>query len=294
MNAVLAKQANYRVDEMLGRARTDLQAAGVESATLDARLLLQFVLGVSHEQLVAGRVTEMVEEEAHYFVNLVARRVAHEPIAKIIGTKAFWKDEFITTKDTLDPRPDTEIMIEAVLEECTDRFAPWRFLDVGTGTGCILLSLLREFPYASGVAVDKSDEALQVAQRNARNQRLSLRARFVQSDWLANVDGTFDVIVSNPPYITVADMETLPKEVKDFDPSSALVAGADGLDAYRELIPQATGRLVAGGWLFLEVGKGQAADVVEIGRNVGLDSEAVLKDLAGVERVVAFRRHIGF
>ncbi len=294
MNAVLAKQSSYHMDEMLAQARLDLRAAGIESAALDARMLMQFVLGVSHEQLIAGRTMEMVEEEAQYFVNLVARRAVHEPVAKIIGTKAFWKDEFITTKDTLDPRPDTEILIEAVLEECQDRFAPWRFLDVGTGTGCILLSLLREFPYASGIAVDKSDAALQVAQRNARNQRLALRTRFLCSDWLADVEGTFDVIVSNPPYITVSDMEILPREVKDFDPTSALVAGDDGLDAYRALIPQATGRLVAGGWLFLEVGAGQADAVVAIGRGVGLDAEAVLKDLSGVDRVVAFRRHIGF
>ena len=293
MGAVLAKHS-YHVDALLAQARADLLAVGIDSAALDARMLLQFVLGVSHEQIVAGRIAEVVEEEAVFFTNLVARRAKHEPVAKIIGMKSFWKDEFLTTKDTLDPRPDTEIMIEAVLEECEDRFAPWRFLDVGTGTGCILLSLLREFPFASGVAVDKSEEALQVAQRNARNQRLALRARFLHSDWLANVEGTFDVIVSNPPYITTSDMETLPEEVKHYDPTSALVAGEDGLDAYRALIPQATGRLVSGGWLFLEIGAGQAADVVAIGRNVGLDAEAVLKDLAGIERVVAFRRHVNF
>lgn len=290
----LVKQAYYSVDALLKQARQGLMEAGIDTAAMDARLLMQFVLGATHEQIVSGKIAEVVEEEALYFTGLVARRAAHEPVAKIIGTKGFWKDEFLTTKDTLDPRPDTELLIEAVLEECEDRFAPWRFLDVGTGTGCILLSLLREFPFASGVAVDKSEAALEVAQRNARNQRLGLRSRFVHSDWLAEVEGRFDVIVSNPPYITTEDMLSLPREVKEYDPESALVAGDDGLDAYRALIPQATGRLVNGGWLFLEVGQGQAQDVVALGRNVGLDAEAVLKDLAGIERVVAFRRHVNF
>lgn len=285
-----ARQVDYHVDVLIREARRRLMEAGLDNAALDARMLMQHVLGVTQEQIVSGAISEMTDDEARFFLQLVERRVQQEPIAKIIGCKPFWKDVFVTTKDTLDPRPDTETLIEAVLEVCEDRLAPLRFLDVGTGTGCIILSLLREYPFARAVAADKSDAALQVAQRNGRALRLMMRTDFVQSDWLAQVDGRFDVIVSNPPYITQGDYDVLPQEVRAYDPMSALVAGQDGLDAYRALIPQAAERLVDGGWLFLEVGMGQASDVAALGRDAGLQVMNIASDLAGIERVVVLRR----
>jgi release factor glutamine methyltransferase len=285
-----AKQLDYGVDALIREARRQLMEAGVDNAALDARLLMQHVLGVTQEQILSGSVADITDDEARYFMQLVARRVQMEPVAKIIGSKPFWKDIFLTTKDTLDPRPDTEVLIEAVLMQMEDKLAPLRFLDLGTGTGCIILSLLREYPFARGVAVDASKAALHVAERNARALRLMPRVDFVESDWLSSVDGRFDVIVSNPPYISQSDFEGLSVEVRDHDPTAALVAGDDGLDAYRVLLPQAVQCLVDGGWMFVEVGVGQAPHVAEIARQVGLCPEAYMSDLAGIARVVVLRQ----
>ena len=290
MSVGQAKQLDYGVDGLIREARRQLMEVGLDNAALDARLLMQHVLGVTQEQILSGSIADITDDEARYFMQLVARRVAMEPVAKIIGSKPFWKDIFLTTKDTLDPRPDTEALIEAVLDELDDRLAPLRFLDLGTGTGCILLSLLREYPFARGVGADASEAALHVAERNARALRLMPRVEFVQSDWTAAVDGRFDVIVSNPPYISLSEFEGLAREVKEYDPTSALVAGDDGLDAYRTMIPLAAERLVAGGWMFLEVGAGQAQAVAEIGRHVALQPEACVADLAGIARVVVLRK----
>lgn len=290
MSVGLAKEHSYAIDALLREARKVLMEAGIEDAARDVRLIMQYVLGVTQEAIVAGRVVDISDDEACYFMQLIQRRAQNEPVAKIIGSKAFWKDTFLTTKDTLDPRPDTEIIIETITQKYEDRFAPLRFLDLGTGTGCVLLSLLREYPFARGVGVDKSDAAVQVAQRNARTLRLVNRTDILLSDWTQQVEGQFDIIVSNPPYISQSDYEILPSDVKHYDPKSALVAGDDGLEAYRQLIPLAVDKLVDGGWLLLEVGVGQAQQVGAIGVVAGLQLDSVQTDLAGIERVVVLRR----
>ncbi|MDR1907294.1 MAG: peptide chain release factor N(5)-glutamine methyltransferase, partial [Holosporales bacterium] len=212
----------------------ELMRAGVERPWKELRMMVAHVLGCSYEDVVLGDQA-ILESKVNTLEALVLRRAAHEPLTKIIGEANFWDHTFYTTCDTLDPRPESELFIETVLNLYTDKAAPLSFLDLGTGTGCLLLTCLSEYPNAKGVGVDNSPAALAVAAKNAQRLGLEARARFVLSNWNDAVEEGFDVVLCNPPY--VKEGEQLAQEVL-FDPAGALFAGEDGLAAYREVFPK--------------------------------------------------------
>lgn len=264
--------------------------SGMDNARLDARLLAAEVLGVEQLRLVTHPDMPVSPEQAALFEHMVARRLAREPISHILGRRGFWTFDLKVTADTLDPRPDTETLVQAVLDRLADRDRAWRILDFGTGTGAIILALLSELPNATGIAIDRSAAALAVARDNAIALGLAGRIHFVQGDWGSGFDGCFDAIVSNPPYIPDQDIAGLEPEVARFEPRSALAGGADGLDCYRILAPDMARLLTPGGIAALEVGAGQAGAVADLLAKAGLLVDEVRRDLGGVERCVVAMR----
>ena len=227
--------------------------------------------------------------------SLTARRVAREPMAYILGEREFWGLPFKVSPAVLVPRPDSETVIEAVLGLMPDRGRAWRILDLGVGSGCLLLTLLREYPQAGGIGLDASDAALEIAQQNAEVLGVSGHARLVAGDWrlagwTERLGGPFDLVVSNPPYIDSPSIDGLMPEVAHFEPRLALDGGPDGLDAYRLLAMAGPKLVVAGGHLVVEVGEGQAFDVEGLFAAAGLTPLTPWRDLGGIERVVAARQ----
>ncbi len=260
--------------------KNQLKSAGIELPELEARILLREFANVTDTDILIGNIPEFDQAKLN---EAIARRIAGEPMGRVLGYREFWGRKFYLSPATLEPRPDTETLIEAVLKE--DK-KPKTILDLGTGTGCILLTLLHEIPGATGIGVDLSLEACETANKNAKAQGVDERVSFIQSDWLENVEGKFDLIVSNPPYITSEDVENLESNVKDFDPRLALDGGKDGLDPYRNLLGTLKNVLAEGGVIFFELGKGQVPDIEEIAAAHGATLHAVYSDLGGVERVV--------
>jgi release factor glutamine methyltransferase len=271
-----------RAQDALRRAVPRLQEAGIEDAARDARVLLAHALGIGHDRLTLKLQDDMTEPQAALYDGALAARIARQPVAQITGRRLFWGLSFRVTRDTLDPRPETETL---VAEALTQPFL--KVLDLGTGTGCILLSCLKGMPIARGVGTDISDAALQVAIGNTRDLGLEARARFRKSDWFAGVTGAFDLIVSNPPYIAADEMPGLAPEVRDWEPHLALSPGGDGLDAYRTIARGAGARLMPGGRLLVEIGPTQGAAVAGLFAAAGLAEVRVLPDMDGRDRVVA-------
>lgn len=278
----------YRIADALADAVEQLEAAGVDSAHIDARLLMCHLLGVNRSYLTLYSHEELDEETLAAYDDLVARRASREPMAQILGEREFWGLNFRVTQDTLDPRPDSETIVDAVLRYVPTRHTRLMIADFGVGTGCLLLSLLHEYPHAHGLGVDVSEAALEVARYNARMLDLANRATFHNTSWGEGVVGKYDVIISNPPYITEAEMLELQPEVAKFEPRSALVGGEDGLECYRALMPHVKRLLAANGVAVMEVGFGQADDVTAIGEAEGLQLLEISCDLSGVERCVVF------
>ena len=274
----------------LERLTAALRGAGVESARLDARLLLAHVLGVDSGWLFSHPEHPLDERQVASAWGLAGRRCRREPVSRILGRREFWSLSFGLDSHTLDPRPDTETVVEAVLAATGDRRSPLSILDLGTGTGCILLALLSELPGARGLGVDISEAALLVAAGNARALSLDHRASFVFGNWGTGIDGLFDVIVANPPYIPDQDIDGLEPEVAGYDPRAALAGGADGLDCYRSLAPDAARLVRPGGVVAVEVGWGQAGAVASILRGQGLVLTDIRRDLGGIERCVVTTR----
>ena len=265
--------------------------AGIATPDLDARILLCAATGASHEGLIANAERAMAPEEAARFASLVERRLAGEPVSRICGKREFYGRSFRINAHTLDPRPDTETLIDTVLEIADGegwRGQPLAIADLGTGSGAILISLLAAFPLAHGIGVDLSGEALEVAAENAARLGVAARAQFLKGDWLDGLASErFDLIVANPPYIPTREIAGLPLEVKDRDPHLALDGGADGLDAYRRIAAGAAMALRPGGRIVLEIGMDQAAAVSGLLKEsgFGLNIEtAVRRDLAGRPR----------
>jgi release factor glutamine methyltransferase len=258
--------------------------------SLDSRLLLQHVLGVSHAAYLRAAPITLSDTQQTDYAALLARRALGEPVAKIIGEKAFWKHCFFTNQHTLDPRPESEHIIEAVLHHRPDVRAPYRILDCGTGTGCLLLSLLHEYSEAYGVGVDISQHAITTATQNATRLHLKKRADFQHLPWTEACDPVYDIVVSNPPYIPSCDMLTLHTDVVDYDPHMALDGGIDGLDAYRDLFAHMQHMLKHGGLFVCEIGIGQEADVLAIGIESGMFYQATVHDLAGIPRTLVWER----
>ncbi|MEO3427213.1 peptide chain release factor N(5)-glutamine methyltransferase [Pelagibius sp. CAU 1746] len=273
--------------EAVGAARDRLAAAGIEEAQRDARLLVCRLLGGGPELLLGSPERQLTAEEAGKVEAAVDRRAAREPVSRILGEREFWSLPFALNAATLDPRPDSETLVEAVLAQTAARGAALRLLDLGTGSGCLLLALLSELPKATGCGIDVSAEAVAQAAANAQRLGLAARARFLRHSWddgLSLAGGSWDIIVSNPPYIVSAEIAALAPEVAGYDPAAALDGGADGLAAYRSLIPAAAAVLAPGGLLALEIGRGQAGAVEELLVAAGLKPLRRARDLAGIER----------
>ena len=266
----------------LAQAVADLRAAGVDDPARDARWLLAHVLGLSPDRLSIDMPDDLGTAAAP-FAQAIARRAAREPVSHITGRRFFWGQMFRVSADVLDPRPETE---ELVAEGLRAPFA--RVLDLGTGSGCVLLSLLAEREGATGLGVDLSPAALAVARQNRAELELEGRAELTASDWFAAVEGQFDLIVSNPPYITEAEMAELSPEVRR-EPTMALTPGGDGLAAYRAIAQGALAHLSPGGRLAVEIGWRQGPDVVGIFRQAGLEDVSIRTDLDGRDRVVRAR-----
>src|SRR5512144_35013 len=279
----------------LGQAHTAaarlLREARIETPQLDARLLLCHAAGLTHEAYVAGLDDALAPDAAARFGTYVERRLAGEPVSRIIGFREFYGRPFCIDQSTLDPRPDTETVIEAALA-MVDCEAPLDILDLGTGSGCILVTLLAELPKVIGLGIDKSLPALEIARANAQILGVGDRANFVAGDWLELIDGTFDLVVANPPYLSVADMAALPPEVRDHDPRAALDGGPDGLSAYRRIVPDLRKALRPGGFALFEVGPDPAQAVLRLLAESGLEvgeGQNLWRDLAGRPRVVGGR-----
>ena len=269
------------LDERLAQARHTLVAAGIkpDDAALDVDVLARHVLGWSRAKLlVSGRdpVPAGFEER---FAAAVTRRAAHEPVAYIAGVREFWTREFEVDRSVLIPRPETELIVEAVIER--DHKRP-RILDIGTGSGCLAVTLAAELPEAHVVATDVSADAIAVARRNAERHGVAARVLFVLTNLLDNLPSGFDIIVSNPPYIARAS--ELPPDVIQYEPHAALYGGEDGLEAIRVLIREARAHLAAGGLFVVEFGFGQAAEVTALAESAGWKQLEIRKDLQGIER----------
>ncbi len=266
----------------------------IVSAELDARILVGTALGLDLTGVITAASRLVTAAEAARLEDFARRRFNGEPVARILGLKEFWGLPLQLSAATLVPRPDTETVVELALEMLRADGAsgrPSRIADLGTGSGAILLALLSELPRAHGFGTDISAEALQTAGANAARAGLADRATFVACDYATGLTGPFDLIVSNPPYIRSADIGGLAAEVRDYDPIVALDGGADGLDAYRALIPQAACVLAPGGALIVEAGQGQSPEIQGLMTAAGLTPAGAPKtDLAGIERAVAGRK----
>ncbi len=280
------------VGELVQSVAQRLDGVGIAESRLEARLLLAEAADWTLEKIIAERDSAVAAGVVARVERLAARRLAREPMSHILGWREFWSLRFRVTSDVLTPRPDSETLIEAVVRALPDRGAPLRILDLGVGSGCLLLSLLHELPRASGMGVDRSARALVVARQNARALGLAGRAELRAGDWGEGIEEVFDVVVSNPPYVPSDDIETLDPEVSEHEPWLALDGGADGLDCYRRLTGELGYLVRPGGLVALEVGKGQAGMVGRIIRAAGFTDLAVRDDLAGVPRVVLARRPI--
>ncbi|SDI01789.1 peptide chain release factor N(5)-glutamine methyltransferase [Lutimaribacter saemankumensis] len=276
----MAESGRATIGALLRDAARKLDEAGIAGGQRDARMLMAHVLGISQSRLLLVETDEADPRHIEDFERLIARRLAREPVSHLTGLRAFFGRDFKVTRDVLDPRPETETLVEAALQ------VPFlRVLDLGTGSGAILLSLLAERPAATGLGTDLSEAALSVARENARSLALAERVEFRQSDWVSQVDGRFDLIVSNPPYIAFGEMGALAPELTH-EPRMALTDEGDGLTAYRAICIGAPAHLQPGGWLMVEIGWQQGKPVSDLFADAGFSKVAVLPDLDGRDRVV--------
>ena len=271
-------------------AKARLEAAGVEGPVIDARLLVEAASGASRTDIIADPKRLLTDEQQAVLEDYIARRERREPVSHILGRKGFWKIMLSVTPDVLTPRPDTETVVERVLRDFEEHQA-FTVLDLGVGSGAILLSILAERPAAKGLGVDVSEEALAVARENAANLGLASRTALLRGDWTQGLtDASFDLVVSNPPYIASGMIDTLEPEVRDHEPRLALDGGPDGLDAYRLLAPEILRVLKPGGRFAVEIGYDQSAAVEALFRNAGGAEVITAKDLSDRDRVVLGRK----
>ena len=275
---------------LVRRIGDELATAGIDSPRRDARLLVAHAAGLSPAGLILREKDPVGAETLGRAETFAARRARGEPVARIIGEKEFYGLVFALGPATLVPRPETELLVEIALTHLAGKTAP-RFVDLGTGTGCIAIALAMHAPAASGLATDRSDDALAVARANAATYDLGARLAFAQGDWFHAVSAgeRFDCILSNPPYISSREIPTLDREVREYDPFAALDGGPDGLDAFREIIARAPSHLASCGLLAVEIGAAQSESVAGLFEQAGLESVTTRRDLEGHDRVVAGR-----
>jgi release factor glutamine methyltransferase len=281
------------VGTALADAAARLSAAGILDARREARLLVAAALGWDAARVLGFPEAELTAAAGRLLRELVARRSAREPISRILGYREFWSLRFELSPETLDPRPDSETLIESTLGALGEREQFYRVLDFGTGSGCLLLALLSELPNALGTGVDLSEGALKTARRNAAALGLGGRTQFVRGKWGEGLSGEWDVILANPPYIPSQGLPTLMPEVGRYEPKLALDGGADGLQAYRALAPGIARLLAPGGVAAIEVGAGQAPAVASIMTGAGLVLRAIRHDLNGVDRCLLLGQDLG-
>lgn len=285
-----------RVGRLLDEAARRLRESGYESPRREARLLLAGVLELPSGKLLAYPEQEVAPCSESDFGVALERRLQGEPLSRILGRREFWSLEFEITPAVLDPRADSETLIQGLLARITEREVALSVLDLGTGSGCLLLSLLHELPQARGVGTDRSEEALHVARRNATRLGLDARCRFLCADWGSALQGPFDIVLCNPPYVSELERADLPVEVAMHDPAAALFAGPDGLAAYRTLAEQLPGLVGENGMAAVEIGATQAEAVLRLFRQTGAGSVEVLHDLADRPRCLllsGFTRYAG-
>ena len=277
--------------ERVSEAGRRLAAAGIDArdAAFDAEVLARRALGWGRATYLARWREPAPPTFGDRFERLIARRCRREPVARITGRREFWGLDIEVTPAVLVPRPESELLVETALARLGDRTARWAVADVGTGSGCLAIALARELPRARVAATDISPEALAVAQRNAARHGAADRVTFHQADLLDGLPGPFDLIVSNPPYVPDAVIDTLAPEVSRHEPAAALRGGPDGLDTARRLVAAAAGRLRAGGWLVMEIGAGQSGDAADLARGAGMRTVAVHPDLQGIPRAVVMQ-----
>ena len=268
-------------------AKARLETAGLAGPVIDARLLVEAAAEATRADIVTDPYRALTPEQEERLADYLARRERRQPVSHILGRKGFWKIMLSVTPDVLTPRPDTEVIVDYVLKKFPDETAPFHILDLGVGSGAIVLSILAERPRAKGLATDISDEALAVARENAANLGLANQIAFARGNWTEGLaDASFDVVVSNPPYIASEVIETLEPEVKDHEPRVALDGGTDGLDAYRRLAPEILRVLKPGGLFAVEIGYDQKDAVEALFNEVGAGDVWTIKDLSTNDRVV--------
>jgi release factor glutamine methyltransferase len=278
------------VDQARRALAAEFRTAGIDSPELDARILIGHALELDHAALISRGGRPLDRPEADKVTAAATRRLAGEPVSRILGTREFWGKPLIVTPAVLDPRPDTETIVELALELIDrggPRTRPLRIADLGVGSGAILLALLSELPNARGTGADIARDALDIASRNAQALGLGARTDFVESDFGAALHGPFDLVVSNPPYIASRDIAALAREVREHDPLCALDGGPDGLAAYRAIAAGVPRLLAPAGLLAVEIGAGQQADVEHLFTAAGLEIAAVRHDLSGIPRAIA-------
>ncbi|CDZ60014.1 peptide chain release factor N(5)-glutamine methyltransferase [Neorhizobium galegae] len=272
-------------------ARSRFSAAGLPDAAIEARLLIGGLLGLSSTEVFTGGDRLLTEEETSRISKAVARRLKREPVHRILGSREFHGMELLISKETLEPRPDTEILVDSMLAHVRQIVAvkgSARILDLGAGTGAIVLALLKESPEAQGIGSDISEDALQTAARNAARLEMSERFQAIRSDWFDAISGRFDIIVSNPPYIRSDVIPALDPEVRDFDPLTALDGGPDGLEAYRAIAAGAGDFLEKDGVIGVEIGFDQKETVTAIFRVAGFTLAEAVRDYGDNDRVLVF------
>lgn len=285
----MTRRVMNTLGSVLSEAAAALSKSGHDQPRRRARQVIAGSLGLPASELLMYPERQIGDCEAVRISGLVERMARGEPLSRVLGERDFWGFKLELSPDTLDPRPESETVVEAVLARIADRGRPFDLLDLGTGTGCLLLALLSEFPAAAGIAVDLSIGAARIARRNAQQLGLAARARFVVGDWASAIAGLFDLIVANPPYIATPALSQLPHEVSGYDPPLALDGGEDGLVAYRSIAMRLPSLLAPRGLFVAEVGAGQAHAVARLLDGFGLLIEAIERDLAGIERCVVAR-----
>ncbi len=295
MTAAVSLHLPLTIAESVLNIAVEFQNAALPTPGLDARVLAAAACGMTREDMILAPHRALRHEEAGKLKGWVERRLAGEPVSRILGEREFWSLPFKLTPDVLDPRPETEVLVETVLKRCQSiglSRAPLRILDLGTGSGCILAALLSELPFSFGVGVDISETSLRLARENLMRLGLQERAAFLCSSWIDGVRAdAVDIVVSNPPYLSASDFNALTADVAKYDPRVALDGGEDGLDAYRALISSLSSVLKPGGFFAVEVGRGQAEPVMDLFGAFGFDRTVgtcfEVRDLSGVKRVVA-------
>ena len=281
------------VREVWLNAANRLAEAQIDSARLDARVLLASAMDVMPDELLSCRPPTSVQLDK--FESYLSRRIAREPLAYIAGRKEFMSLSFVVGPGALVPRPETETLLDEAFKVFPRQEQELKVLDLGTGSGCLLISFLRYYPNARGIGVDRSADAMAWARANAENLGVAARCEWRHGDWASALPGSYDVVFSNPPYLALPEQAALSPEIVHYEPHEALFGGVDGLDAYRALAPVITAGLAPeGGFAFIEIGRGQQLQVSRILTAQGLEIAFAKPDLAGIARCVVARRAIGF